>query len=263
MIFSTACTVGSNSRKNSSGSALTGDFNANTQTAASDITSVESKSDLTLKTIIATSLLAAALLSLLLQQRKMILNLNHLIDVQNPQRTTAGVQPAAGREENKGSQEEPLQSISTEKLDELSGALSEAIREISRRDTTISNLTANVTRSNIQRNLIRLTQTLDAARLLQTRIADGKSNPTESLEFIIDDIKSALTDHGVEFTEISPGTPVADLPAGSFAAISVIDAPKDSLKGTVKEVRSLCYFINDEGKKPRYIGPAKVILYRA
>jgi hypothetical protein len=74
---------------------------------------------------------------------------------------------------------------------------------------------------------------------------------------------SALTDQGVETLEISVGARVADLPAGSFAAISVVDAPQDSLRGTVKEVRSRCYFIPEEGKKPRYIAPAKVILYRA
>ena len=62
---------------------------------------------------------------------------------------------------------------------------------------------------------------------------------------------------------IAVGARVADLPAGSFAAISVVDATQDSLRGTVKEVRSRCYFIPEEGKKPRYIAPAKVILYRA
>ena len=63
--------------------------------------------------------------------------------------------------------------------------------------------------------------------------------------------------------EISVGARVSDLPAGSFAAISVGDATDDSQRGTVKEVRSRCYFIAEDGKKPRYIAPAKVILYRA
>jgi hypothetical protein len=149
-----------------------------------------------------------------------------------------------------------------ETLDELSKSLAQAMNEISKRDTTISDLTANVTRSNIQRNLVRLTQTLDTACLIQSRLINGKSNANESIEFIIDDIKSALTDQEVEFSEIKPGTRVADLPAGSFAAISMVDAPNDSLKGTVKEVRSLCYFVKEENKKPRYIAAAKVILYR-
>ena len=63
--------------------------------------------------------------------------------------------------------------------------------------------------------------------------------------------------------EVTVGTKVADLSAGSFAAISVVDAPEDTLRGTVKEVRSRCYFISESGKKPRFIAPAKVILYRA
>lgn len=150
-----------------------------------------------------------------------------------------------------------------DKLDELSGALSEAMKEISRRDKTIDDLTSNVTRTNIQRNLARLTQILEVALSLKSRISSGKSDPVDSLDFLVDDMNAALTDQGVEFMEIIPGTKVSELPAGSFAAIAVVDAPEEPLKGTVKEVRSRCYFIPEEGKKPRYVAPAKVVLYRA
>lgn len=150
-----------------------------------------------------------------------------------------------------------------DKLGELSGALSEAMKEISKRDGTIDTLTANVTRANIQRILTRITQSLEVTRALQARVTDGKSSATESFEFLVDDMDSALADQGVEHMDIAVGARVADLPAGSFAAISVVEAPEDSLRGTVKEVRSRSYFIPEEGKKPRYIAPAKVILYRA
>jgi hypothetical protein len=149
------------------------------------------------------------------------------------------------------------------KLGELTGALSEAMKQISSRDNQIDLLTKNVNQANIQRNLVRLTQVLEVARSLKARVADGKSDPKESFEFLVDDMDSALADQGVETLEVTVGARVADLPAGSFAAISVVDAPQDSLRGTVKEVRSRCYFIPEEGKKPRYIAPAKVILYRA
>lgn len=154
-------------------------------------------------------------------------------------------------------------STSPDKSSDLSGALSEAMKQISVRDSQIDILATNVNRANIQRNLVRLTQVLEVARSLKARVADGKSDPKESFEFLVDDMDSALTDQGVEALEISVGARVADLPAGSFAAISVVDATQDSLRGTVKEVRSRCYFIPEEGKKPRYIAPAKVILYRA
>jgi len=150
-----------------------------------------------------------------------------------------------------------------EKIGELSGALSEAMKQISSRDNQIDLLTKNVNQSNIQRNLVRLSQSLEIARTLQTRVASGKSDPKESFDFIVDDLDSALSDQGVEAMEISVGTKVADLAAGSFAAISVVDAPEDALRGTVKEVRSRSYFISEAGKKPRFIAPAKVILYRA
>jgi len=150
-----------------------------------------------------------------------------------------------------------------DKLGELSGALSEAMKEISRRDGTIDTLAANVTRTNIQRVLARVTQSLEVTRALQARVVDGKSSAAESFEFLVDDMDSALADQGVEHMDIAVGARVADLPAGSFAAISVVEAPEDSLRGTVKEVRSRSYFIAEEGKKPRYIAPAKVILYRA
>jgi molecular chaperone GrpE (heat shock protein) len=149
------------------------------------------------------------------------------------------------------------------KLGELSGALSEAMKQITSRDSQIDLLTKNVNQANIQRNLVRLSQSLEVARALQVRVASGKSDPKESFDFVVDDLDSALSDQGVESMEIAIGTKVADLAAGSFAAISVVDAPDDALRGTVKEVRSRCYFIPEEGKKPRFIAPAKVILYRA
>lgn len=148
------------------------------------------------------------------------------------------------------------------KLGELSGALSEAMKQISSRDTQIDLLTKNVNQSNIQRNLVRLAQSLEVARALQNRVSSGKSDPKESFDFVVDDLDSALKDQGVESMEVAVGTKVADLAAGSFAAISVVDAPEDALRGTIKEVRSRCYFISEEGKKPRFIAPAKVILYR-
>ena len=154
-------------------------------------------------------------------------------------------------------------SVSPDQLGELSGALSEAMKEISKRDGQIDSLTANVTRANIQRNLVRLTQSLEVARTLKNRIDEGKSEPKASFEFLVDDMNAALAEQGVECIEIAPGSRIADLPAGSFAAISVVEAPDESLRGTVKEVRSRCYFIPEDGKKPRYIAPAKVILYRA
>ena len=153
--------------------------------------------------------------------------------------------------------------LSEDKLGELSGALSEAMKEISKRDGSIDALTANVTRTNIQRILTRISQGLEVARSLQMRVADGKSTASESFEFILDDLNSGLSDHGVESLEIAAGTRVADLPAGSFTAISVVDAPEESLRGTVKEARSRSYFLAEEGKMPRYIAPAKVILYRS
>jgi hypothetical protein len=148
-------------------------------------------------------------------------------------------------------------------LGELSGALSEAMKQISTRDNQIDLLTKNVNQANIQRNLVRLSQSYEIARTLQTRVGSGKSDPKESFDFIVDDLDSALSDQGVEAMEITVGTKVADLAAGSFAAISVVDAPEDALRGTVKEVRSRSYFISEAGKKPRFIAPAKVILYRA
>jgi hypothetical protein len=73
-----------------------------------------------------------------------------------------------------------------------------------------------------------------------------------------------LTEQGVESLEIETGSKVADLAAGSFAAIAVVEATDKSQSGTVKEVRSRCYFVPDpESKKPRYLAPARVILFKA
>ncbi len=197
-------------------------------------------------------------------------SLNHILTSQNEAQRRLQEELVALRQDIKsikGSPNAPAtDSAPAEvpaKLGELSGALSEAMKQISSRDGQIDLLTKNVNQANIQRNLLRITQSLEVARSLQARVASGKSDAKESFDFVVDDLDSALSDQGVESMEIAIGTKVADLAAGSFAAISVVDAPDDALRGTVKEVRSRCYFIPEEGKKPRFIAPAKVILYRA
>ena len=148
------------------------------------------------------------------------------------------------------------------KLGELSGALSEAMKQITSRDGQIDLLTKNVNQSNIQRNLVRLTQSLEISLSLQKRIIAGQSDPAESMQFIVDDLESALAANGVEHMVILPGTKIPELKAGSFIPVTVIEAPSPELKGTVKEVRTRAYFINEENR-PRFISPAKVVLYKA
>jgi hypothetical protein len=148
------------------------------------------------------------------------------------------------------------------KLGELSGALSEAMKQISSRDGQIDLLTKNVNQSNIQRNLVRLTQTLEFSLSLHTRIVTGQSDPAESMQFIVDDLESALAANGVEHLVIMPGTKIPELKAGSFIPVTVVEAPSAELKGTVKEVRTRAYYINEENR-PRFISPAKVVLYKA
>jgi uncharacterized coiled-coil protein SlyX len=148
------------------------------------------------------------------------------------------------------------------KLGELSGALSEAMKQISSRDGQIDLLTKNVNQSNIQRNLVRLTQTLEFSLSLHKRIVTGQSDPAESMQFIVDDLESALAANGVEHLVIMPGTKIPELKAGSFIPVTVVEAPSPELKGTVKEVRTRAYYINEENR-PRFISPAKVVLYKA
>ncbi len=149
-----------------------------------------------------------------------------------------------------------------EKLGELSGALSEAMKQISSRDGQIDLLAKNVNQSNIQRNLVRLTQTLEFSLSLHKRIVAGESDPAESMQFIVDDLESALAANGVEHMVILPGTKIPELKAGSFIPVTVVEAASPELKGTVKEVRTRAYFINEESR-PRFISPAKVVLYKA
>jgi molecular chaperone GrpE (heat shock protein) len=258
LILSTGCVATSDSNKTNTPTVNSNEVSHSKNTSVALTKNESYKSDYTNVTILSGILLG--IFVILYRQNKFISEIRELRDQQPLVAATTEFKPQPEPALTSNSSVEPVKN---ETLDELSKSLSQAMNEISKRDATISNLTANVTRSNIQNNLVRLTQTLDIACLIHARLANGKSNANESIEFIIEDIKSALNGQGVEFSEIKPGTRVADLPAGSFAAISVVDAPNDSLKGTVKEVRSLCYFVNEENKKPRYIAAAKVILYRA
>ena len=152
--------------------------------------------------------------------------------------------------------------VPEDKLEELSGALSEAMKQITSRDSQIDMLTKNVDLTNIQRNLVRLTQSLEISLMLQKRIAAGQSDPAESMQFIVDDLESALAANGIEHLVILPGAKVIELKAGSFIPVTVIEAPSQELKGTVKESRTRAYFINEENRA-RFISPAKVVLYKA
>jgi len=159
----------------------------------------------------------------------------------------------------------PLETSAAEapaKLGELSGALSEAMKQITSRDGQIDVLTKNVNQTNIQRNLVRLTQSLEITLSLQKRLIAGQSDPAESIQFIVDDLEAALAANGVEHLVILPGTKIPELKAGSFITVTVVDAPSPELKGTVKEVRTRAYFINEDNR-PRFICPAKVVLYKA
>jgi len=158
--------------------------------------------------------------------------------------------------------QEESASETPQKLGELSGALSEAMKQISSRDGQIDLLAKNVNQSNIQRNLVRLTQTLEFSLSLHKRIVAGQSDPAESMQFIVDDLESALAANGVEHMVILAGTKIPELKAGSFIPVTVVEAPSPELKGTVKEVRTRAYFINEDNR-PRFISPAKVVLYKA
>ena len=141
-------------------------------------------------------------------------------------------------------------------------ALSTALQQIGQRDEVIDRLTSAVSKTNVNMVLIRLTQALEIALSLHKRISNGQGDPIESIQFIVDDLESALAGQGVEHLVIVPGTRIPDLKAGSFTAIAVVEAPSPELQGTVKEVRTRAYFINDENRL-RFVAPAKVVLYKA
>jgi len=145
---------------------------------------------------------------------------------------------------------------------ESSEALNTALQQIGQRDEVINRLTTVVTKGNVNMVLIRLTQALEIALALHQRISNGQSDPVESIQFIVDDLESALAGQGVEHMVIVPGTRIPDLKAGSFTAIAVVEAPSPELNGTVKEVRTRAYYINEENRI-RFVSPAKLVLYKA
>jgi hypothetical protein len=166
--------------------------------------------------------------------------------------------PATPKEDNEYVSK-ALGSLSSQ----MEAALRNAREEVERRDKANEALTANLTKANILRTLTRFATALELARAVSAKVAEGKTSGADGLEFVLGDLESALADNNVHPEQLAVGTPIKDLPAGSFTPMAYVDAENPSQAGTIKEARSAAYFIPDEDGRKRYIAPAKVIAYKA
>lgn len=146
--------------------------------------------------------------------------------------------------------------------EQMDAGLRNAREEVERRDRTNDTLAETLKRSSIQRTLARMALTLELARAVGAKVAEGKTSGADAMEFLLGDLESALMDNNVNFESVAVGTKLADLAAGSFTPVAYVDAPSPELAGTVKEAKSAAYFIQEDDGKRRFIAPAKLILYK-
>lgn len=146
--------------------------------------------------------------------------------------------------------------------EQMEATLRNARDEVERRDKTNETLAETLKRASIQRTLARMALTLELARAVGAKVAEGKTSGADAMEFLLGDLESALMDNNVNFESVAVGTKLGDLAAGSFTPVAYLDAPSPELAGTVKEAKSAAYFIQEDDGKRRYIAPAKLILYK-
>lgn len=145
---------------------------------------------------------------------------------------------------------------------QMDAALRNAREEVERRDKTNESLADTLKRATVQRTLARITSTLELAKAVAAKVSEGKTTPSDALDFLLGDLESALQDNNVNFESIAIGTRLNELIPGSFTPVAYLDAPSPELAGTVKEVKTAAYYIQDEEGKRRYIAPAKLILFK-
>lgn len=113
-----------------------------------------------------------------------------------------------------------------------------------------------------RRTLSRVASMRETLKFLQRNISSGRLGEKEAFHQVTLEVESAISDLGMEIMEITPGTKITGLEAGSFTPIST-EATVDPLcSGTVKSVHTEALFIKDAEGRKCIIAPAKLTIYR-
>lgn len=135
-------------------------------------------------------------------------------------------------------------------------------KELRRKEIELDNAQARLTEREFRRSLSRLASIYETQNFVLKLLDQNKLSPADAIEQLKLEINSSISDVGLEFFNITPGTQISTLPAGSFVILnSNCDAPA-GMAGTVKDVYNPAICAKDENNKLHFILPSKINAYK-
>lgn len=145
---------------------------------------------------------------------------------------------------------------------DMNGAVAALAKDLGIREKETQRLQDIISRRDLRNALARLATIRETAEFTRRINAEGKLNDKEALNQLIMEIEAAIADLGMEILHIPVGSPIANLPIGSFSILTVLPAESPATAGTVKESLSDAVFIKDDSGKALFIAPAKLRVYK-
>jgi len=145
---------------------------------------------------------------------------------------------------------------------DMNGAVAALAKDLGIREKETQRLQDIISRRDLRNALARLATIRETAEFTRRINADGKLQDREALQQLIMEIEAAIADLGMEILHIPAGSPIANLPIGSFSILTVLPAESPATAGTVKESLSDAVFIKDDSGKAVFIAPAKLRVYK-
>jgi hypothetical protein len=144
----------------------------------------------------------------------------------------------------------------------LHNAVLELTKQLRIKEKEIDLVRAKLSEREFRRSLSRISSINDTLGYILKSVEDKKMSTAEALEHLRLEISSAISDLGIDYYNIIPGTPISSLPYGSFAIINIYNDAPIGLAGTVKDVINSALCVRDEKNELHFISPSKINVYK-
>lgn len=144
----------------------------------------------------------------------------------------------------------------------LHKAVLELTKQLRLKEREIDLVQAKLSEREFRRSLSRISSINDTLGYILKSVEDKKMSTSDALEHLRLEISSAISDLGIDYYNIIPGTPVSSLPYGSFAIINIYNDAPSGLAGTVKDVINSALCVRDEKNELHFISPSKINVYK-
>jgi hypothetical protein len=144
----------------------------------------------------------------------------------------------------------------------LHDAVLELTKQLRLKEKEIDLVRAKLSEREFRRSLSRISSINDTLGYILKSVEDKKMSTADALEHLRLEISSAISDLGIDYYNIIPGTPISSLPYGSFAIINIYSDAPIGLAGTVKDVINSALCVRDEKNELHFISPSKINVYK-